>query len=160
MKALVRVSRFLCELCLHHHWDLGDVQGVNSAAEDSSLPLDEPRLSTAGWDSAQQNTTKILSEILLFPMQAWNESVWKNPWRSWVGQFFPGSMKSFSATLSAPSQAMHSADNDHRWIHKVIIGKGVGASMYRTNQMCPIDQASFSWIFLAAIPNSNNYFRK
>lgn len=40
---------------------------MNSAAEDSSLPLDEPRLSTAGWDSAQQNTTKILSEILLFP---------------------------------------------------------------------------------------------
>lgn len=31
--------------------------------------------------------------------------------------------------------------------------------MYTTNQMPPIDQISFSCIFLAAIPNSKNYFR-
>lgn len=29
--------------------------------------------------------------------------------------------------------------------------------MYAANQMCPIDQISRSCIFLAAIPNSNNY---
>lgn len=77
-------------------------------------------------------------------------------WGSFLVQWNPPS----SATFSAPSQAIYSVDNHHRWIHNVIIGKGVGASMYRTNQMCQIDQASFSCIFLAAIPNSNNYFRK
>lgn len=45
------------------------------------------------------------------------------------------------------------------WIYIVIIRKGVGTSMYTTNQMPPIDQISFSCMFLAAIPNSNNYFR-
>lgn len=30
--------------------------------------------------------------------------------------------------------------------------------MYTANQMYPIDQISFSCIFLAAVPNSNNYF--
>lgn len=124
--------------------------------------LNEPSLGLlrrAGWDSAQQNTSKTLSEILLFPCKP-EIKLFENNWHPWMGQF-PGSMKStFFHHILSPPQAIHSADNHHRWIHNVIIGKGVGTSMYTTNQMCPIDQTSFSCIFLAAILNSNNYFRK
>lgn len=125
--------------------------------------LNEPRLGflrRAGWDSAQQTTSKILSEILLFPCKPEIKVFEKIIDAVEQGGFLAQWNLPSSATVEAPSQAMHSADTHHRWIHSVIIGKGVGTSMYTTNQMCPIDQTSFSCIFLAAIPNSKNYFRK
>lgn len=129
----------------------------------SPCRLNETRLGflrRAGWDRAQQTTSKTLSEILLFQckpeIKVFEKIIDTLERGSFLAQWNPPS----SASFWAPSQAMHSVDTHHRWIHNVIMRKGVGTSMYTTNQMCPIDQTSFSCIFLAAIPNSNDYFRK
>ena len=125
--------------------------------------LNEPMLGflrRAGWDSAQQTTSKTISEFLLFQCKPESKSIylWKNNSHYWTGQF-PGWMKSNFRSLvlsPLPGNTLHRYTS---YVDTQCYNKKRGWYIHVHNKPNVPNWSDFLFLYFPGCNPKHNYFR-